>query len=372
MSHLVKIPCVLMRGGTSKGPFFLRSDLPDTTAQRDEILVSALGSGHELEIDGIGGGNPLTSKVAIISPSKREDADIDYLFAQVNVTERTVDTSPNCGNMLSAVGPFAIAQGLIPAADGQTRVRIFNVNPGKIVSAAVSPPGGKVAYDGDAHIDGVPGAAAPIYLTFLGVAGAKPGRLLPTGHPRDRFCGVEVTCIDAAMPLVLLRAADLGRSAQDAPRDLDADKDFLARLEEIRLAAGKAMGLGDVGNLVIPKPVLLGRGSSQGRLAVRYFMPHSCHKAVAITGGVGIATACATPGTLAAELAGAVQPPCTLTLEHPSGTLDLHMEQRPGESEARISVVRTARRLFEGNVFARTSSGEESRTSQAMPVLRKT
>lgn len=352
MFRSIKIPCVLMRGGTSKGPFFLRSDLPASTARRDEILVSALGAGHELEIDGIGGGNPLTSKVAIVGPSGRPDADVDYLFAQVKVSERAVDTSPNCGNMLSGVAPFAIEQGLIPASEGTTSVRIFNVNTGKIIEATVQTPGRHVVYEGDAHIDGVPGTAAPVFLTFLDVAGAKTGKLLPTGNVRDRFCGVEVTCIDAAMPMVLLRAEDLGHSAQDRPADLDADQAFLARLEKIRLAAGLAMGLGDVSGLVIPKPVLLGRGGGANRLAVRYFMPHSCHKAVAITGGVGIATACATPGTLAAELTGAVRPPCTLTLEHPSGTLELRMERRAGEDAARISVVRTTRRLFEGHVFA--------------------
>jgi 2-methylaconitate cis-trans-isomerase PrpF len=347
-----------MRGGTSRGPFFLRSDLPDSIEARDEILLSALGSGHELQIDGIGGGNPLTSKVAIVGPATRADADVDYLFAQVKVTDRVVDTSPNCGNMLSAVGPFAIEHGLVPASDGRTLVRIHNVNTGKIIEAQIATPGGRVIYDGDAHIDGVPGGAAPIHLSFLDVAGAKTGRLLPTGSARDTLAGVEVTCIDAAMPLVLIRAADLGKTGRERPAELDGDRAFMRRLEEIRLAAGAAMGLGDVADRVIPKPVLLGSGEAAGTLAVRYFMPHSCHKALAITGGVGIATACATPGTLAAELLAGVTAPCSLTFEHPSGTLELRLDRRDGEAQARVSVLRTARRIFEGVVYAQVHETE--------------
>lgn len=346
------IPCVLMRGGTSRGPFFLKSNLPTDTKSRDEILLSVLGSGHELQVDGIGGGNPLTSKVAIVGPSTRPDADVDYLFAQVKVSERIVDTSPNCGNMLSAVGPFAIEHGLVKARDGKTAVRIHNVNTGKVIEAVVRTPNATVAYDGDTHIDGVPGTAAPIDLTFLNAAGSKTGRLLPTGNLTDTFDGIEVTCIDAAMPLVLVRAGDLGKTGREAPQELDADAEFKQRLERIRLAAGRAMGLGDVSGLVIPKPVLIAPGSAIGRLTVRYFMPHACHKALAITGGVGIATACATPGTLAAELLVDVRPPCTLTLEHPSGVLDLRLARNEGETEPRVSVVRTARRIFEGTVYA--------------------
>ncbi len=219
MEHdLVRIPCILMRGGTSRGPFFLASDLPSDPAVRDEVLLSVMGAGHELEIDGIGGGNPVTSKVAIVGRSRVPGADVDYLFAQVKIAEREVDTSPNCGNMLVAVGPFAIQRGLVPASRGTTTVRIFNVNTQKIVEARVCTPEGHVVYDGDVAIDGVPGTAAPVHLAFLDATGSKTGELLPTGAASDLVEGVEVTCIDAAMPVVVIRASDLGKSGYEAPK----------------------------------------------------------------------------------------------------------------------------------------------------------
>ena len=353
MQRSVHVPCVLMRGGTSRGPFFLASDLPADTFARDEILVSALGSGHELQVDGIGGGNPLTSKVAIVGPATRAGADVDYLFAQVNVAERRVDTSPNCGNMLSGVAPFAIEQGLVAAADPRTTVRVHNVNTGKVIDISVETPGGHVTYEGEAAIDGVPGTAAPILLTFRDVAGAKTGRLLPTGALRDVIDGVEATCIDAAMPLVILRAADLGKHGDESPAALDADRAFMERLEKIRLEAGRLMGLGDVSHLVVPKPVLVALSpAGPGTITGRYFMPHACHKAFAVTGGVGLATACALEGTVAAEACGGV-PAGMLSIRHPSGRLDLRITPDPARGAPSVSLLRTARRLFEGRVFAR-------------------
>lgn len=360
MSRSIRIPCVLMRGGTSRGPFFMASDLPASRRERDEVLLSALGSGHELQVDGIGGGNPLTSKVAIVGPSSRPDADVDYLFAQVMVAERIVDTSPNCGNMLSAVGPFAIEQGLVPAGPLETVVRVHNVNTGKVVEATVQTPGGRVTYDGEAVIDGVPGTAAPILLTFLDAAGAKTGRLLPTGSPRDVVDGIEVTCIDAAVPLVVMRARDLGKTARETADELDADRVFMARLEAIRREAGRLMGLGDVSGLVIPKPVLVAEAEGDGRIGARYFMPHACHKAFAVTGAVGLATAIGTPGTIAAEFCRQATTPREIVIEHPSGRLALRLEQRAGEEAPRASVLRTARRLFEGSVFARVSASADT------------
>lgn len=341
-----------MRGGTSRGPYFLAADLPADTALRDRLLLSAMGSGHELEIDGIGGGNPLTSKVAIVGPSSHPDADVDYLFAQVSVLTRLVDTSPNCGNMLAGVGPFAIEQGLVGAADGETRVRIRNVNTAKLIEATVQTPGGRVTYDGDAAIDGVPGTAAPIRLVFRDAAGAKTGKLLPTGRPVDAIDGLEATCIDAAMPLVILRAADLGKSALDSPAELDADRGFMTRLEAIRRQAGSLMGLGDVSGMVIPKPVLIGPAAAGANLAVRYFVPHACHKAMAVTGAVGLATACATEGTLPAALIGGACAPGLLTFEHPSGRIQLRIERPAGQGGAIVSLLRTARRIMEGTIFA--------------------
>jgi 2-methylaconitate cis-trans-isomerase PrpF len=351
-----RIPCTLMRGGTSRGPFFLASHLPRDPRERDAVLMSAMGSGHELQIDGIGGGNPLTSKVAIVGPATIPGAQVDYLFAQVKVAERMVDTAPNCGNMLSAVAPFAIEAGLVRADDGTTSVRIHNVNTGKIVEARVSTPRGQVTYEGDVAIDGVPGTAAPIHLAFADAAGAKTGKLFPTGKAKDSIQGIEATCIDAAMPLVVFRACDLGKTGYESAAELDSDRSFITRLESLRIEAGQRMGFKDVAELVIPKPVLVAHPQRQGTISGRYFMPASCHKAFAITGAVGIATACVKPGTVASALIGEIALPRTLTIEHPSGRLDVKLESVAGSAEPVASLVRTARRLFEGAVFARVPS----------------
>ncbi len=351
MDDLVRIPCVLMRGGTSKGPFFLAGDLPSEPAHRDAVLIAALGAGHRLQIDGIGGGNPLTSKVAIVGSSRRADADVDYLFAQVLVAERRVDTSPNCGNMLAGVGPFAIEAGLVQARSGTTTVRIHNVNTGKLVVARVRTEGGRVTYAGDATIDGVPGTAAPIHLAFLDAAGAKTGALLPTGMASEFIDGIEVSLVDAAMPLMLVNAAEFGLTGGEAPAEIDANRAVLTRIEALRREAGRRMGLGDVADRVGPKPVLLAQPANGGTIRVRYLMPHTCHTALAITGAVGIATAIATTGTLAARIAAHVQLPADLRIEHPSGKLDLRIERSGPQAGPVVSVVRTARRLFEGAVL---------------------
>lgn len=353
MPQQIRIPCTLMRGGTSRGPFFQAADLPRDCDERDAVLLSAMGSGHDLQIDGIGGGHPLTSKVAIVGPASVAGADVDYLFAQVKVRERVVDTSPNCGNMLAAVGPFAIDTGLVRAAADVTRVRIHNVNTGKLIEAQVETPGGHVVYDGDASINGVPGTAAPIQLRFLNAAGAKTGRLFPTGAVQELIDGLQVTCIDAAMPLMIVRAQDLGKTGWEQPAELNADRAFLERLEVLRIEAGKRMGFANTADLVIPKPVLLAPARNGGAFTARYFMPHACHTALAITGAVGLATACTSPGTVAHMIAGDVVPPVTLGIEHPLGHLDVCLEEGNTQSEPIVSVLRTARRLFEGAVYVR-------------------
>lgn len=345
------IPCVLMRGGTSRGPYLLSSDLPSDAKERDEVLLRIMGSGHELEIDGIGGGHPLTSKVAIIGPSKRPDTDVDYLFAQVNVRERTVDMSPNCGNMLAGVGPFALESGLIAAKGDVSTVKILNVNTGKRIEARIQTPGGHVRYDGDTAIDGVPGTAAPIYLAFLDAAGAKTGSLLPTGNAVDSIDGVAVSLIDAAMPIMAVMAKDLGMTGYESPAEFASATDFLRRLEEFRLEAGRRMGLGDVHNLVIPKPVLLAQPRSGGNLSGRYFMPHSCHTAFAATGAVAVGMGSVTPGTLIAEIARVRNLPCDLRIEHPSGTMPIRLERRAEDDTVAVYITRTARRVFEGRVL---------------------
>ncbi|WP_313385894.1 4-oxalomesaconate tautomerase [Pantoea sp.] len=351
---MLKIPCVLMRGGTSKGPVILASDLPADIAERDAVLLALMGAGHELEIDGIGGGAPQTSKVAIVSPSESPDADVDYLFVQVMVNERRVDTTPNCGNMLSAVGPFAIEKGLVNAQHPVTTVRIRNLNTGTLVDAEIQTPQGDVSYEGDTHIDGVPGTAAPVGLTFLNSAGCKTGKLLPTGHASDVIKGVAVTCIDMAMPMVLIDAASLGKSGGETPAELDGDRPFMARLETIRRQAGAAMGLGDVSGKVIPKPVLLSKPAAGGTIRARYFMPHNCHKSLAITGSIGIATATLIEGSVANKIV-APQPGArnnALThIEHPGGKISVSLLKQGDEIEkTRAAVIRTSRKLFEGDV----------------------
>lgn len=353
-----RIPCVLMRGGTSRGPFFLTGDLSSDLAARDAVLISAMGSGHPLQIDGIGGGNPLTSKVAIVGPSQRSDADVDYLFAQVNVERALVDTAPNCGNMLSAVGPFAIEQGLVRATDPETRLTIFNVNTGKRIEAIVQTPGGVVNYDGETAIAGVPGTAAPVRMAFLDAAGSKTGKLLPTNAERDLIDETEVTLFDMAVAAVLADAASFGKTGQELPSDLDQDLVFMQRLDQLRVEAGHLMGLGDVSQMVIPKPILLSPPTAGGTISARYFMPHSCHTAVAITGAVCIASACCTPGTVAHQLAELPEPDADgrlrLIIEHPSGQTPVEVEQDPLTGiVTRAMVIRTARRLFDGFVHVR-------------------
>jgi 2-methylaconitate cis-trans-isomerase PrpF len=340
-----------MRGGTSRGPYFLASDLPSDPRERDEVLLQVMGAGHELQIDGIGGGHPLTSKVAIIGPSKIPGADVDYLFAQVNVRERLVDTSPNCGNMLAGVGPFALEAGIVPAKDGVSIVHIYNVNTKKQIEARIQTPGGQVEYEGDTAIDGVPGTAAPIHLAFLDAAGAKTGRLFPTGNAVDVIDGVPMSLVDAAMPIMAVKAADLGKSGYESPAEFAADRPFMERLEGLRLQAGSLMGLGDVKKLVIPKPVLVAAPRAGGTLTGRYFMPHSCHNAFAITGAVAVGTAAVTPGTVIADVAGLPKMPTDIVIEHPSGRIQVRLEQGPGDKTPVAFVVRTARRLFEGRVL---------------------
>jgi 4-oxalomesaconate tautomerase len=350
-----RIPCVIMRGGTSRGPFFLASDLPEDRATRDEVLLAIMGSPHEIQIDGIGGSHSVTSKAAIISRSRRPDADVDYLFAQVQIREKFVDTKPNCGNMLVAVGPFAIEAGLVPARDGETPVRIFNVNTQSLVEAIVQTPGGRVTYEGEASIDGVPGTAAPVGINFGSAIGAVTGRMLPTGRPSDMIDGVEVSCVDIAMPLVMMRAADLGKTGLETPDELDADRTLMARMETIRRKAGLLMGMGDVSRNVVPKLALLAPPRRGGAVSSRYFVPETCHKSHPVTGTVCIAAACAIPGTVAAQIAPLPRAPQGMVrIEHPSGqiVIDLDADLTGGRQDLRrAALIRTARRIFEGGVF---------------------
>ena len=355
MSRQTKIPCVMMRGGTSKGAYFLARDLPADAAARDRVLLAAMGSPDARQIDGLGGAHPLTSKVAIISPSQRPDADIDYLFAQVVVNEPKVDISPTCGNILAGVGPFAIEEGLVKAASGETRVRIYMVNTKSLCTATVKTPGGEVSYDGDTHIAGVPGAAAPILLDFENIAGSSCGALLPTGKTRDLIEGVPVTCVDNGMPVVVFAAKHVGRTGYESPAALNADTELKARVEAIRLNAGPMMKLGDVTKKVVPKMTLVAPPREGGAVATRTFIPHVCHEAIGVLGAVSVATACVLEGSatqgIAAVPAGDTK---VLSVEHPTGEFTVQLETARGAGGLEIrraALLRTARRLFDGNVL---------------------
>ncbi len=350
-----RIPCMMMRGGTSKGAFFMASDLPADPVVRDRVLLAVMGSPDPRQIDGMGGADPLTSKVAIISRSTREDADVDYLFAQVVVNEARVDFGQNCGNILAGVGPYAIERGLVPAENGSTRVAIHMVNTGQIAVATVSTPNGHVTYEGDARIDGVPGLAAPIPLEFRETAGSTCGALLPTGHFKDTVEGIEVTCIDNGMPLVLIRAADLGRTGYETREALDADNALKARIETIRLAVGPLMNLGDVSARTVPKMCLVAEPLRGGTISTRSFIPHRCHASIGVLGAVSVATAAVLPGTACDGIAD-VDPEGMrkrVSVEHPTGefTVELTLGGDPARPDVLgAALLRTARWLFDGVV----------------------
>ena len=346
------IPCVLMRSGTSRGPFFLRHWLPADDVARDEALIGAIGGSDLLQVDGVGGGSTLTSKVAIVSSAAEPGCDVDNLFAQVGVGQRSVDTRPNCGNMLSGVAPFAIEQGLVPARDGETTLRVFNVNTRSRIDVTVLTPGGRVVYDGSTGIDGVAGTAAPIRLNFLDAWGAVTGSVFPTGQRIDVIDGLEVTCIDAAMPLVILRAAELGLTGRESSADLDADRALLARIESVRLQAGLAMRLGDVSASVVPKPGIASAGDDTHSITSRYFTPRRCHASHAVTGAIGVATAFALPGTVASA-ALQTEGPRLVSVLHPQGRIDVEVAIAAQGDAARIqraALVRTARKILQGDL----------------------
>ena len=344
-----------MRGGTSKGPYFAAGDLPTDPAERDALLLAAMGSPDVRQIDGLGGADTLTSKVAIVSPSKRPGVDVDYLFAQVDIARAIVDTSPSCGNMLSGVGPYAILHGLVPAREGTTPIVVFDVNTSSRIEAVVQTPDGEVTFHGDAAIDGVPGTAAPVILNFLDAVGAKTGRMLPTGQLIDVIDGVDVTCLDVAMPMILLRAADLGLTGIETRAEIDGNAALLGRIERIRLQAGLLMGFGDVSGKVIPKVGLLSPPRGSGAITSRYLTPHKLHAAHAVTGAVCVATACLLEGSVAYPLAR--RPggnPCTIWIEHPSGLVDVRMETSGTGRDlnvVRAGILRTCRPIMQGQVF---------------------
>ena len=350
------IPSTLMRGGTSKGLYFHAKDLPHPASARDAALLAAMGSPDPRQIDGVGGAHPLTSKVALISPSKRADADVDYLFLQVVVEKAEVSDSQNCGNILAGVGPWAIENGLVPVAGDTPPVRIHMLNTNSIAVAHVPTPRGAVEYEGDAHIDGVPGTAAAIPIDFLDVAGSSCGQLFPTNSNIDRIEGLEVTCIDNGMPVVVMRAADLSKRGDESPEEIEADAALKSRIERIRLAVGPRMNLGDVTKKTVPKMCLVSPPRHGGTIHTRTFIPHRVHEAIGVLGAVSVATACVTPGSLAAQVTGLTprSGPQRLEIEHPTGFFTVEMEVALEGDIVRVkrsALLRTARKLMQGQVF---------------------
>jgi len=349
------IPCMLIRGGTSKGAYFLRDDLPADVAARDAFLLAVMGSPDKRQVDGLGGAHPLTSKVAIVSVSSEPGCDIDFLFAQVGIETASVDTTPNCGNILAGIGPFALARGLIKASGARTTVRVRTINTGTIADLTMDTPGGEASAEGSARIDGVPGTSAPIDIGFLDAEGSVCGALLPTGNVVDVIEGVPCTLIDNGMPVIVLRAVDVGRTGYESRDELNDDVELKARIEAIRLAAGPLMNLGDVAKKVVPKIALIAPPQAGGAICTRSFIPHECHASIGVFAAVTVATAAVLPGSPAASVT--VMPEGrerTLSVEHPTGeftvtlTVGGSMEQPVVE---RAGLLRTARILMAGQAF---------------------
>ena len=351
------IPATLMRGGTSKGLVFHATELPDDVGTRNKVLLSIMGSPDPRQIDGIGGAHPLTSKVAIVSPSADTETDVDYLFLQVAVDQASVSDAQNCGNMLAAVGPWAVENNIVPAKTERTDVRIRMVNSGGIAIARLQTPDGLITYDGVSRIDGVPGTSAPISLDFLDVAGSSCGALLPTGKALDVVDGLNVTCIDNGMPVVLLSAAQLGLSGKESPSDLEANENLKARLEKLRLYLGPIMGLGDVSKKTVPKMTIASAPSNGGTICTRSFIPHRVHEAVGVLAAVSIASACFIPGSIAHAIApqAADGRAHLVGVEHPTGLFETDVAAKLTETGTytitRSAVIRTARKLMSGDVF---------------------
>jgi len=355
--NMMKIPCMMFRGGTSKGPFFLKSDLPSDTSLRDQLLLSLMGSPHGRQIDGIGGGDSLSSKVAIVGLSEREDADIDYLLCQVHINEPIVETTLNCGNMLSAVAPFAIEKGLVKTTDPETVVRIYNENTGVTVTAKVQTPNGNITYNGDVSIDGVPGKGSPIYLNFGNVVGTTTGKLFPTGNMVDLIDGIEVSCLDVSIPVIFISANALGKNGNESKQELDQDKKLISLIQNIRSSIIKKVSMPY--SELIPKVAIISRPFKEGNISSRYFTPMYCHAAYAVTGALCLSTACGISGTIPSMFC-KKSSDNKFIVEHPSGYINVLTELDSSVennntifSLKKAEFVRTARPLFEGNVLIR-------------------
>ncbi|HET8596341.1 MAG TPA: 4-oxalomesaconate tautomerase [Castellaniella sp.] len=364
------LPTLFMRGGTSRGPFFLESDLPSDPAVRDRVLLAVMGSPDRRQIDGLGGAHPLTSKVGIVRAGTQPGVDVEFLFAQLQPDRDTVDTTANCGNMLAAVVPFAIERGLIEPQGDETTVRVLTRNTGMqcdiTVLTPMTPEGRRVSYEGQARIDGVPGTSAPITINFLDTAGSVCSGLLPTGQVLDRVrveppggadfpaFDIDVTCIDNGMPLVLFQARDVGCTGQESPAELNADAALKARIEALRLKTAQLMGLGDVSGRNYPKMTLVSAPRDGGAISTRCFIPHVCHEAIGVLAAVTVGTACVLEGSVPHALAqlpeGARK---AVSIEHPSGefTVELELDRNDPQKVVRAALLRTARLIMRGEVM---------------------
>jgi 4-oxalomesaconate tautomerase len=347
------IRCMMMRGGTSKGAFFVESDLPSRDEERDQLLMKIMGTPDPRQIDGMGGAHPLTSKVAIASSTDEEDTDVEYLFLQLGVDQPMVTDRQNCGNLLAAVGPFALERGLIYVPNGDASVRIRMRNTGGVAVALFNVRDGAPVYEGRTSISGVPGTGGEISIDFLDIAGGTTGALLPTGNTVDEIDGVAVTLIDNGMPVVVMRADHVGVTGYEACRELESNESLRRRLEALRLEAGELMGLGDVSEATVPKMTLVAPPISGGIVSTRTFIPHRCHDAIGVLGAVSVATACLLPDTPANHVADLSEANGVVRLEHPSGTFDAHVEL-DGQDVVRAGIIRTARKLMDGIVYPRS------------------
>ncbi len=359
----IAIPCYFMRGGTSKGPFFLDSDLPADVPTRDRVLLAIMGSPDQRQIDGLGGAHPLTSKVGIVHKSLTLGVDIDFLFAQLQPDKDTVDTTPNCGNMLAAVVPFAIERGLIKVQGATTTAHVLTLNTDMQCDVTVQTPEGKLAYEGDTRIDGVPGTSAPITINILDTAGSVCTSLLPTGKVKDTVhvegegfaaFDIDVTCIDNGMPLVVMRAADMGRTGYESVADLNADTEFKTKLEALRLKVSLQMGLGDVTQKNYPKMTLIAAPKDGGSISTRSFIPHVCHDAIGVLAAVTVGTACVLRGSVCEGIA--VMPSSMfkkVSVEHPTGEFSIELETDPANPQnvTKAALLRTARLIMRGEVM---------------------
>lgn len=358
MSSQMPIRCSVIRGGTSKGLYFHAGDLPHDRPTRDAVLLAAVGSPDSREIDGMGGGHALTSKVAVIRQSARDDADVDYLFLQVWPDRAEVSDLQTCGNLLAGVGPFALEEGLVEAADDTTDIRIWMENTHSLAVAKVQTPGGRIRYEGNTHIDGVPGTHAPIAIEFLGVAGSTCGSLLPTGHAVDVIDGIRVTCIDNGMPVVCLKAEEVGLSGYEEPLAIESNRDVCELVERLRLSAGPMMNLGDVTLASVPKMCLVAPAQHGGAISTREFIPKRVHDTIGVFGALSVATACLVPGSVAYELAEHPHEHGVLTIEHPTGYFSVTLEVAVHDGEVEVkhaALLRTARLLMRGDVFVPAS-----------------